>query len=39
MHSQVAVYDEGSGATHENPVFISTGDTILVTLIYEKAGE
>jgi hypothetical protein len=39
MHSQTAVYDEGSGATHENPVFISNGDTILVTLIYEKAGE
>ena len=38
MHSQTAVYDEGSGATHENPVFISASDTILVTFMYEKAG-
>jgi hypothetical protein len=38
MHTQQAVYDEGEAATESNPVFISDGDSILITFMYEKAG-
>jgi hypothetical protein len=38
MHSQEAVYDEGVGATESNPVFFESGDSILITFMYEKAG-
>ena len=36
IHTQVATYDEGSGATHDQPFFLSSGDRILFRFVYEK---
>jgi hypothetical protein len=37
IHSQVSVFDEGSGATHIEPFLFQTNDEILIELMYERA--
>jgi len=36
IHSQTAIFDEGSGATHDQPFFFSEGDQILISFMYER---
>jgi hypothetical protein len=36
IHSQTSIFDEGEGATHDQPFFFSEGDQILISFMYER---